>query len=236
LRSPWCTWRCSRRRTSSPLPGRAPYSLAFQISASAAFASGWANLGSALSTLAILWNQHRCSRVSGSTYRRATQNRRRRCEHRGPQPATLARAEQVEPGLRKFALSVVEGDQFPGAVSTHATMTSRHTLVLRESDLGWIPSTPPHADEVGVRQRALIERLSLLLPVPGHPGDGGRRQAAAAAKELPQRRAEVRGVQAMRVQQRHHRGDLGLQCRREHQSRSGGAPASGHPPRVIHRF
>jgi hypothetical protein len=41
-------------------------SSAFQISASALFAPGWADLGSALSTLPILCHQHRCSRVSGN--------------------------------------------------------------------------------------------------------------------------------------------------------------------------
>src|SRR5206468_11747993 len=35
---------------------------------------GWADLGSAASTLAILWNQQRCSRVAGKTSRSAAQN------------------------------------------------------------------------------------------------------------------------------------------------------------------
>src|SRR6476660_7809822 len=39
------------------------------------FAPGWADLGSALSTLPILCHQHRCSRVSGNTSRTADQNR-----------------------------------------------------------------------------------------------------------------------------------------------------------------
>ena len=49
-------------------------SSAFQISASAFFAPGCADFGSAASTLAILWNQQRCSRVAGNTSRSAPQN------------------------------------------------------------------------------------------------------------------------------------------------------------------
>ena len=41
-------------------------SSACQISARAAFAPGWADFGSAFRTLAILWNQQRCSLVSGA--------------------------------------------------------------------------------------------------------------------------------------------------------------------------
>src|SRR5665647_2132447 len=57
-------------------------SSACQISARAAFAPGWADLGRAPSTLAIWWNQHRCSRVLGNTSRSAAQKpsaREQRC-------------------------------------------------------------------------------------------------------------------------------------------------------------
>jgi hypothetical protein len=49
-------------------------SSAFQISARAFFAPGWADFGSADNTLPILWNQQRCSRVVGNTSRNAVQN------------------------------------------------------------------------------------------------------------------------------------------------------------------
>jgi hypothetical protein len=49
-------------------------SSAFQISARAFFAPGCADFGSAPSTLAILWNQQRCSRAVGNTSRSALQN------------------------------------------------------------------------------------------------------------------------------------------------------------------
>ena len=40
----------------------------------AAIAPGCADFGSAASTFACLWNQHRCSRVFGNTSRKAFQN------------------------------------------------------------------------------------------------------------------------------------------------------------------
>jgi len=49
-------------------------SSAFQISASAFFAPGCADFGSAPSTLAILWNQQRCALACGNTSRAAFQN------------------------------------------------------------------------------------------------------------------------------------------------------------------
>ena len=45
-----------------------------QISARAFFAPGWADLGSAARTFAVLWNQQRPSLVSGNTSRSAFQN------------------------------------------------------------------------------------------------------------------------------------------------------------------
>lgn len=49
-------------------------SSAFQISAKAFFAAGWADFGSDPSTLAILWNQHRWALVCGNTSPSAAQN------------------------------------------------------------------------------------------------------------------------------------------------------------------
>ena len=102
--SPWSVqlaWRPRRGRPS-----------AFQISASAAFAPGWADRGRALSTLAILWNQHRCSRVSGKLPAQRAQNPSApslTASTRRTHVTSLARAQQVEPGLGGLPVPVVEG-------------------------------------------------------------------------------------------------------------------------------
>ena len=66
----------------------------------------------------------------------------------------------------------------------------------------------PHVDVVGLGQRPLAERLGLVLPLLGEPGDRLGRQAGGGAEELLQRRSEVRARQSVKVQQRQHLGQL----------------------------
>ena len=60
----------TRSRAANTLAASAVRSSAFQISTRAVFAPGCADFGRSLRTLAIWWNQHRCSRVVGNTAQR----------------------------------------------------------------------------------------------------------------------------------------------------------------------
>jgi hypothetical protein len=107
--------------------------------------AGLTDLGSALSTLAILRNQHRCSRVSGNTSRSAAQKSQSAVadrEHRGAHPSALARTEQAGPRLGGFTVPVVKGDQFLGAVGAHAHHDQQAHLVLLQPDLEVDPIDP----------------------------------------------------------------------------------------------
>ena len=79
-------------------------SSAFQISARAFFAPGCADLGSAARTLAILWNQQRCSLVPGKTSRSAPQNP----SVPSPAASTGARIPRREQSRRRSAHDSVD--------------------------------------------------------------------------------------------------------------------------------
>ena len=72
-----------------------------------------------------MWNQHRCSRVSGNTSRSAAQNpaRRRPSPEPGRQPAAPAVSQQTGPGLGGLPVPVGQRDEFLAASArTPATM------------------------------------------------------------------------------------------------------------------
>ena len=67
------------------------------------------------------------------------------------------------------------------AVGAHPDHHQQAHLVLLQADLEVDP-VDPHVHVVGVRQRALGERLGLVLPLRGQPGDRRRRQARGRAR------------------------------------------------------
>jgi hypothetical protein len=79
----------------------------------------------------------------------------------------------------------------------------------------------PQVDVVGPRQITLPERLGLVLPLRGEPGDRRGREPDTGAQELLQRRTEVTGGQTMQVQQRQHLGHLRGLTRPRRQNRRG---------------
>jgi hypothetical protein len=106
---------------------------AFQISASAFFALGWADFGSALSTSPILCHQHRCSRVSGNTSADRgpePQGTIADREHRRGPATALTASEQIESRLGRFAVPVVKRDEFLGAVCADPIITRRSRLCV----------------------------------------------------------------------------------------------------------
>jgi len=121
--------------------------------------------------------------------------------------ASLARAQQVRPGLAGLAEPVSERDEFLGPVRADAEDDEQAYLVLLESDLQVDP-VDPHVDVVGVLERAGVEGPLLLLPLRGQPGDRRGRQARTGAQELLQRRPEVAAGQPVQVHQRQHLRDL----------------------------
>jgi len=124
----------------------------------AVFAPGWADLGSALSTLAILWNQHRCSRVSGNTSRTAAQ------KPSAPSPMASTRAAMPR-RLHERSKSAHDwvDSRWPSSSVISSLVPSARTpdhhqqahLVLLEADLEVDP-VDPHVHVVGVLQRALV--------------------------------------------------------------------------------
>jgi hypothetical protein len=102
---------------------------------------------------------------------------------------------------------VGQRDQLLLPVGTDPDHHQQAHLVLLQPDLEVDP-VDPAVDVVGVGQRPLAERLGVVLPLAGEPGDRRRRQARGRAEELLQRRAEVTAGQAVQIQQRQHLGDL----------------------------
>jgi hypothetical protein len=127
-------------------------------------------------------------------------------EHWRSHAAALAVPEQVGPRLRRLAVPIGERDQLFGTVGTHADHHQQADLVLLQADLKVDP-VDPQVHVVGVGQGPLVERGRLVLPVLGQPGDRRGRESVADPEELGQRRGEVRGRQAVQVQQRQHLRD-----------------------------
>ena len=106
--------------------------------------AGWADLGRALRTLAILWNQQRCSRVSGNTSRTAFQ------KPSAPSPAAST-GEVIPRRLQSRSRSAHDShdSRWPSAKAISSLVpsartpiiTSRHTLSWVRRTLRWIPST-----------------------------------------------------------------------------------------------
>ena len=111
-------------------------------------------------------------------------------EHRRLHAATLAVAEQVSPRLARFAEPVGERDQLLAAVGADPDHHQQTHLVGLEPDLQ-VDAVDPHVHVVRPGQRPGRERDGLVLPLRGHPGDRGRRQALVGAQELGQRRPEI---------------------------------------------
>ena len=147
---------------------------------------------------------------------RAVADRQHRCGH--PAPAT--RPQQIGPRLGRLAVPVGQRDELLAAVGAHPDHHQQAQLLLLEADLEVDP-VDPQVHVVGARQDALGERLGLVLPLRGQPGDRRRRQARARAQELLQRRAEVAAGQAVQVQQRQHLGHLRRLARPRRQDRRG---------------
>ncbi len=128
-------------------------------------------------------------------------------QRRGAHPAALAVTQQVGPRLRALAEPVGDRDQLLGAIDADADHHQQAHLVLLQTDLEVDP-VDPQVYVVAVLQRPRAERLRVVLPLLGEPGDRGRRQARGRAQELFQRRHEVPRRQAVQVQQRQHLRDL----------------------------
>ena len=114
-----------------------------QISARAFFAPGCADLGSAPSTLAILWNQQRASLVSGKTSRSAFQNP----SAPSPTASTGARMPRRAQSRSRSAHDSADS-RYPSARAMSSLrpsartpiMTSRHSLCSSSRMFTWIPS------------------------------------------------------------------------------------------------
>ncbi len=78
---------------------------------------------------------------------------------------------------------------------------------LPESNLR-VHAVGPHVDEVAIGQVTGLESSVVIAPLPGQPGDRGRRQPGGGAEELLQRGDEVPGRQPVQIEQRKHLGDL----------------------------
>ena len=79
----------------------------------------------------------------------------------------------------------------------------------------------PQVDVIGAREIPLAERLGLVLPQRGKPGDRRGRQSRTRPEELRQGWTEVTGRQAMQVQQWQHLGHLRGFARPRRQDRRG---------------
>src|SRR5664279_2436479 len=112
--------------------------------ASAAFAPGCADLGSAASTLPWTWNQHLCSLVSGKTSRSAFQ------KPSAPSPTAnigariprrlQSRSRSAHDSLDSRKPSETAMSSFFPSART-PIITSRHTLSCSRRTLRWMPST-----------------------------------------------------------------------------------------------
>jgi len=115
------------------------------MSARAFFAPGWALLGSAPRTLAILWNQQRCSLVWGNTSRSAPQNPSApspiaRIGARMPRRLqSRSRSAQDWSGL---PVAVGQGDEFLATVGPHTDHDQQTQLVLLQADVDMVGVDP----------------------------------------------------------------------------------------------
>jgi len=94
-------------------------------------------LGNALTTLATLWIQQRCSRVSGNTSRSAATAQCPIADHHYRRPHTAAAqvAQQLRPRVGRLQLAVSDRDQLLGAVGTHAHRHQHTQPTVLESDV-----------------------------------------------------------------------------------------------------
>ena len=204
-------------------------SSAFQISASAFFAPGCADLGSAARTFAILWNQQRCLAGLGEHLaQRASRTPAPRRRRPGPGRAcrAVSRHAAGRPSVSAgLAVAVGQRDQLLGAVGAHPDQHQQAQLVLAEADVD-VDAVGPAVHVVHTGQVPLGERLLLVLPLLTQPGHRRGGQPGARAEELLQRGHEVSTGQPAQIQQRQHLADL-RGC--------GGTTPAGSPKRTACR-
>ncbi len=117
---------------------------------------------------------------------------------RGAHAAAGAVAQQVSPGLGRFAVAIGQGDELLAAVGTHADEHQQAQFRLVEAD-GDVDAVGPHVDVVHTGQIALGEGAVFCLPLLGELGDHRRRQALRRAQELAQRGHEIARRQAVQI-------------------------------------
>ena len=124
-------------------------------------------------------------------------------------PAVAQVAEHGRPGVLALAVAVLDREQLLLAVLTDADHDQQAQLgILAE----------PHADVHAVDEQVRVavepqlpraERGVLGLPLLGQPLDRARRQPRGVlAQQIPQRRPEVAGREAVQIQDRQHLGHL----------------------------
>jgi len=150
-------------------------------------------VGSAASTLAVLWTQQRWVRVAGNTSRSAAHS------PRAPSPTASTGAGM--PRRRRSRSSsahdwvdpaqpVGDRDQLLGPVAADPDDDQGAQPLLGEPDVDVHP-VGPHLEVVPIGQAVGHERLPLGLPRHRQPGDHRRRQPGRGPQEALQRRDEV---------------------------------------------
>jgi hypothetical protein len=128
-------------------------------------------------------------------------------QDRGLHAAALAVPQQVGPRLSRLAVPVGERDEFLAAIGTDPDHHQQAHLVGLQPHLQ-VDAVHPQVHIIDPRQRPVVERAGLVLPLPGEPGDRRRRQPRRRPAELLQGGHEVPAGQPVQVQQGQHVGHL----------------------------